>query len=119
MGWLDTFLLKHTACLNGVDFLALTKLDILDELDEIKICVGYKHMTSFPATVEELEEAEPIYETHAGWKRSTRGVEVFHDLPNAAKAYVRRIEELCNVPAALISVGPEREKTLWMESFFE
>jgi adenylosuccinate synthase len=119
MGWFDAFLLKHTVCLNGADSLALTKLDILDELDEIKICVGYKHFRSFPACVEELQEAEPIYEVHPGWKHSTRGVEVFNDLPKLAKSYVRRIEELCGVPVALVSVGPEREKTLWMERFFE
>ena len=119
IGWLDTFLLKHTICLNGADCLALTKLDILDELDEIKICIGYKHCKSFPATLEELQMAEPIYEILPGWKRSTRGVEIFNDLPGSAKAYVRRIEELCGVPAAIVSVGPEREKTLWLDRFFE
>ncbi len=119
IGWLDVFLLKYTISLNGADSLALTKLDILDELDEIKICTGYKHCRYFPATLDELQSAAPIYETLKGWKRSTRGVEVFHDLPNAAKAYVRRIEELCGVPVAIVSVGPEREKTLWMDRFFE
>lgn len=119
IGWLDTFLLKHTICLNGADSLALTKLDILDELDEIKICTGYKHCHSFPATLIELEAAVPIYETHPGWKRSTRGVEVYNDLPGPAKAYVRRIEELCGIPVSLVSVGPEREKTLWLDRFFE
>ncbi len=119
IGWLDTFLLKHTICLNGTDFLALTKLDILDGLDEIKICTGYKHCRSFPATLDELQSAEPIYETHPGWKQSTRGVEVYNDLPGPAKAYVRRVEELCGVSAGLVSVGPEREKTLWLDRFFE
>ena len=119
IGWLDTFLLRHTICLNGADCFALTKLDILDDLDEIKICTGYKHCRSFPATLRELQAAEPIYEMHPGWKKSTRGVEVYNDLPGPAKAYVRRIEELCGIPAAIISVGPEREKTLWMDRFFE
>jgi adenylosuccinate synthase len=119
IGWLDAFMIQHTVSLNGADSLALTKLDILDELDEIKICTGYKHCRSFPATSYELEEAEPIYETHPGWKRSTRGIEVYNDLPKQAKAYVRRIEELSGIPVTLISVGPEREKTLWLDRFFE
>ncbi len=118
MGWLDAFLLKHTICLNGADSLALMKLDILDDLDEIKICTGYKHCHTFPATAEELSRAIPIYETHPGWKKSTRDVEVYDDLPSNAKAYLRRIEELCEAPISMISVGPEREKTIWLDRFF-
>jgi adenylosuccinate synthase len=118
MGWLDAFLLKHTVCLNGADSLAVTKLDILDDLDEIKICVGYKHCHTFPATVEELAAAIPIYETHPGWKRSTRDLKIYGDLPPKARAYLRRIEEICEVPISLISVGPEREKTIWMDPLF-
>ncbi len=118
IGWFDAFLLRHTICLNGADTLALTKLDILDQLDEIKICTGYKHCKTFPATNDELSKAIPIYESHPGWKKSTRDVKVYDDLPSLAKAYVRRIEELCEVPVSLISVGPEREKTLWLDRFF-
>lgn len=118
MGWFDAFLLRHTICLNGIDTLALTKLDILDDLDEIKICTGYKHCKTFPATLEDLSRAEPVYELHEGWKRSTREIRVYNDLPNLAKAYIRRIEELCEVNISLVSVGPEREKTLWLDSFF-
>jgi adenylosuccinate synthase len=118
MGWLDTFLLRHTVCLNGADTLALTKLDILDGLDEIRICTGYRHCKSFPATVEGLQQAEPIYESHPGWKRPTGHVHVYDDLPTQAKAYVRRVEELCAVPVSLISTGPDREKTLWLDRFF-
>ncbi len=118
IGWLDLFLLRHTICLNGADTLALTKLDILDGLDEIKICVGYKKLSTFPATIEDLARAEPVYESHPGWKRSTRDVRVYDDLPSLAKAYIRRIEEVCEVPISLVSVGPEREKTLWLDQFF-
>jgi len=118
MGWFDAFLLKHTVCLNGADTLALTKLDILDELDQIKICVGYKHCRSFPATSEELARAIPIYETHPGWKKSTRNIQIYDDLPHLAKAYLRRIEELCEVPISILSIGPEREKTIWLDRFF-
>ncbi len=119
IGWFDAFMIKHTICLNGADSLALTKLDILDGLDEIKICTMYKHCSSYPATLDELQAAVPVYETHPGWKRSTKGIEAYHDLPRQAKAYIRRIEELCGIPASLVSVGPEREKTLWLDRFFE
>ncbi len=118
MGWLDVFLLRHTICLNGVDTLALMKLDILDGLEKIKICTGYKHCKMFPATAEELAHAIPIYETHPGWKKSTREIQVYDDLPAQAKAYIRRIEELCELPISLISTGPDREKTLWLDQFF-
>ena len=118
MGWFDSFLMRHTIALNGADSLALTKLDILDQLDEIKICTGYKHCKAFPARVEELGRVVPVYESHPGWRESTRDVRVYDDLPKLAKAYVRRIEELCEVPVSLVSVGPEREKTLWLDRFF-
>jgi len=118
IGWFDAFLLRHTICLNGVDSLALTKLDILDELDEIKICIGYKNCRTFPATLEELKRATPIYESHPGWKKSTRDIHLYDDLPSKAKAYIRRIEELCDVPAAIVSVGPDRERTIWLDTFF-
>lgn len=118
VGWFDSFLLRHTICLNGVDSLALTKLDILDSLDQIKICTGYKHCKIFPATVEDLSRAVPIYEFHPGWKQSTRDIRIYDDLPQAAKAYVRRIEELCGVPISIVSIGPERERTLWLDRFF-
>jgi adenylosuccinate synthase len=118
MGWFDAFMLKHTICLNGADSLALTKLDILDQLDEIKICTGYKHYKVFPATVDELSRAVPIYESHPGWKKSTREIRVYDDLPSQAKAYIRRIEELCELPVSIVSTGPEREKTLWLDQFF-
>ncbi len=118
IGWFDAFMLRHTICLNGVDTLALTKLDILDQLDEIKICTGYKHCRTFPATLEELRRAEPVYETHPGWKKSTRDISLYDDLPSKAKAYIRRIEELCDVPASIVSVGPDRERTIWLDTFF-
>ncbi len=119
MGWLDIPLLRHTAMLNGVTHLALMKLDILDQLDEVKICVGYKHLNHFPPTVEELAQVHPIYETLPGWKTSTQNVQVYNELPSQAKKIIRRIEELCELPVALISVGPDREKTIWLEPFFQ
>ena len=118
IGWFDAFLLRHTICLNGVDSLALTKLDILDELDEIKICVGYKKCKTFPSSLEELSRVEPIYEVMPGWKKSTQNVHIYDDLPAAAKGYIRKIEELCKVPVSIVSVGPDREKTIWLDNFF-
>lgn len=118
IGWFDASLLRHTISLNGADSLALMKLDILDDLDEIKICTGYKKCKTFPSCIEELEHSLPIYEMHPGWKKSTRDVKIYDDLPHNARAYIRRIEELLDVPISLISVGPEREKTLWLDCFF-
>lgn len=118
IGWFDAFLLSHTVCLNGADSLALMKLDILDGLDEIKICTGYKHFKVYPSTFEELCRAEPIYEVHPGWKRSTKDVLIYSDLPQNARSYIRRIEELVDVPVSLVSTGPEREKSLWLDCFF-
>jgi len=123
IGWLDIPLLKHTIRLNGVDSLAIMKLDILDSLEEIKICIGYKigkqEIVHFPPTIEELSGVHPIYETLKGWKTPIGHVRVFDDLPKEARAYVRCIEELSGIEASLISVGPEREQTLWLDRFFE
>lgn len=117
MGWFDAFLLRHTICLNGVDSLAFMKLDILDYLDEIKICVGYKGHSHFPLTAEALLSAIPLYETVPGWKQSTTEITSYDKLPEKAKHYLRRVEELCGVPISILSVGPDREKTIWMNSY--
>lgn len=122
IGWLDIPVLKATCCWNGADSLAVMKLDILDQLDEIKICVGYKlhgkQILSFPTTSEELAQVVPIYETHRGWKTSTRETRIYNDLPARAKEYLRRIEELLQISISLVSIGPERERTLWLDRFF-
>ncbi len=123
IGWIDLFMLRHTICLNGVDSLAMMKLDILDHLEEIQLCVGYKingrTIRSFPATIEELQRIEPVYETVPGWKTSTREISLYNELPAHAKRYLKRIEQVLDVPISLISVGPERHQTIWMERFFE
>lgn len=119
IGWLDTVLLKHTAALNGATELALMKLDILDGLAEIPICVGYRHKGSvshrFPSTLEELAETTPVYETLPGWQSSTQEVTDMKHLPLQAQRYVRRVEQLLDTPISLISVGPDRKQTLWMD----
>jgi adenylosuccinate synthase len=123
MGWLDVFLLKHTCVLNGVDSIALMKLDILDSVKEINVCIGYKihgkKMKNFPMTIDELEAAVPMYETMKGWQESTTDVKVFGDLPLEARKYVRRIEELLELPVTVVSVGPQREKSLWLDRLLE
>lgn len=123
IGWLDVVLLKHTICLNGVDTLAVMKLDILDALKEIRVCVGYKlngkPVKSFPASLEDLEKVTPVYETLPGWESSTRDIKIYDELPAAAKGYLRRMEQLLNVSISLISVGPDRERTIWMDQIFE
>lgn len=118
MGWLDTFLLRHTICINGIDSLAIMKLDILDSLDEIQICVGYEGCEFFPPTIQALSDAKPIYEKHKGWKTSTTNITNYNDLPPLAKSYVKRIEQLCQIPVSLISVGPDRKQTIWVDRIF-
>lgn len=123
MGWFDAALARYGVLLNGVDSLAVTKLDILDDLNEIKICVGYrlngKTIHTPPALVEDMEKVEPIYETVPGWKKSTKGILKVNEMPENAKKYLQRIEELCEAPISVISVGPERQSTLFVKKFFE
>jgi adenylosuccinate synthase len=123
IGWFDAPLMRHTIQLNGADSLAIMKLDILDQLDEIKICVGYKigreEIRTFPATIEELAEVRGVYETALGWKCAIGSVHLYDELPHAAKSYIRRIEELCGVSVGLVSVGPSRDQTIWLDRFFE
>jgi adenylosuccinate synthase len=122
IGWFDVPLVRHAIHLNGADSLAIMKLDILDDLDEIRICVGYRigkrEIQHFPMTVDELGVVEPIYENLPGWKSETGNVRLYDGLPHAARSYVRRIEELCEVDVSLISVGPGRDQTLWLDHFF-
>jgi len=115
-GWLDLVAARYGARVNGVSAIALTKLDILDPLDEIPVCIGYKTpqgvLRHFPADLETLEHAEPMYETLEGWGTSTEGILDYDELPQAVKAYVTFIEERVGVPVALVSTGPKREQTI-------
>ena len=118
-GWFDAAVVRYAVMLNGFDALALTKLDVLDEFDEIRIATGYRCrgelLTGIPYGANVLAECEPIYETLPGWKKATNGTTKFDDLPSAAQDYVRRLEELCGAPAALISTGPDRSETIIRE----
>lgn len=122
-GWFDSVLVRQTVKLNGIHGIALTKLDVLDGLKELKICVGYevngKTLDYFPAGMGEQAAAKPIYETLEGWSETTRGARSWVDLPATAVKYVRRIEELIGAPVALLSTSPEREDTILMKDPFE
>lgn len=115
-GWFDAVVVRYSNLINAFDVLALPKLDVLDELDEIKLCVAYKYrgepIPTIPYGANVLAECEPVYETLQGWKQSTAGITTFDELPPAARNYVRRIEELVGTPIALISTGPERNETI-------
>ena len=115
-GWFDAFATRYAAEINGFDTVALTKLDILDALDEIKVCVGYRlggaECESFPAVSQELREVEPVYETLPGWRSSTEGLTELDELPRAARDYVEFISERIGVPVGLVSTGPERSQTI-------
>jgi adenylosuccinate synthase len=114
-GWFDVPLLRYTAMVNGFDSLIVTKLDVLDELDEIPVCVAYKVngrvIDEMPATQRELQSLEPVYETLPGWKTSTRGSGLFDDLPCRAKDYLRFLEQRSGVEIGCVSTGPERNET--------
>ncbi len=115
-GWLDAVVLRRALQINSVTSLCITKLDVLDELDEIAICIAYRtpegEITVPPIDTKSYEKCEPIYETFPGWKTSTKGLTQYNDLPDAAKRYLKRIEELFNVPIEIISTGADREDTI-------
>ena len=115
-GWYDAVVVRYSARINGIDALALTKLDVLDGLSEVKICVGYRTpsgtMTEFPADLRPLASAEPQYETLPGWSEPTRGVTDFSRLPDGAQRYVRRLEEVSGVKCGIVSTGSDRNETI-------
>jgi adenylosuccinate synthase len=115
-GWYDAVAVRYAVRVNGLDALALTKLDVLDGLDEIQVCTGYRcrgtALADLPGDVAQLAACEPMYETLPGWRAPTRGVRRYEDLPSEAKAYVARIEEVTGVPAAILSTGSDREDTI-------
>jgi len=119
IGWLDLVLARHACRLNGVTQLVLTKLDILDSLEEICVCVGYsldgETLDKPPALIEDLERVEPIYETMPGWMTSTKQARKIRQLPENARAYIDKIEEFCNLSVGMISVGPGREETIQVD----
>jgi len=122
-GWFDAVLVKQTCKISGITGIALTKLDVLDELDEIKMCVGYKlngkSIDYLPAAVEDQIKVKPVYQTFKGWNMSTRGVRNIEKLPSEAKIYIQAIEKFIEVKISSISTSPERKDTILIEDPFK
>ncbi|MGR3494354.1 adenylosuccinate synthase [Citreimonas sp.] len=115
-GWFDAVLVRQTCATSGVKGIALTKLDVLDGFEQLKICVGYeldgKRLDYLPFAADEQARCTPVYEEMEGWSESTEGARSWADLPGAAIKYVRRVEELIGCPVALLSTSPERDDTI-------
>ena len=115
-GWYDAVAVRYSVRINGLDALALTKLDVLDGLDRIEICTAYrcgsKTLTEFPSDVAQLAACQPVYESMPGWSAPTKGVRRFSDLPENARRYIARLEEISGVPAVIVSTGSERDDTI-------
>jgi adenylosuccinate synthase len=115
-GWFDSVGVRYAARVNGLDCLALMKLDVLDELDPIQVCTGYRYrgelLTEFPNETDVLTECQPVFEALPGWRQSTVGVLEEAKLPPTCRAYIRHLEELVDVPITLVSTGPRRDQTI-------
>jgi adenylosuccinate synthase len=123
-GWFDAAALKRAVQLNGISGLCITKLDVLDGLDKVRVAVGYKvaggeRRDILPVGAEALAICEPIYEEHPGWKESTVGVKRYEELPANARMYLERLQALVGAPISLISTGPDREETIVLRHPFE
>lgn len=122
-GWFDAALVRHSIRINSISGICLTKLDVLDGLDEVKVCVGYKNaqgeLVEFPESSAAFERVEPVYETLPGWQESTFGVQKAEDLPENAKAYIHFIEEKIGAPIDIISTGPDRVETIVLRHSFD
>ncbi len=115
-GWFDAVVVRYSIIVNGMTDLCITKLDILDKLEEIKVCVGYNYkgevINQFPSTLEKLAECTPVYETLPGWLEDTTKCRKFEELPENAQKYILYLEELVDTPISVIAVGPDREETI-------
>lgn len=118
-GWFDAALMKRSIQINGISGLCVTKLDVMDGIEEIKICVGYEYhgqkIDILPFGADAVAACTPIYETLPGWQENTFGIKSYDALPENAKAYLQRIEEVCGAPVALISTGPDRTETIVLQ----
>ena len=122
-GWFDAAMVRQAVKVGGIQGIVMTKIDVLDGLPELKVCVGYningKQYNYLPAAMRAQAAAEPIYETFAGWSASTKGARSYAELPAEAVKYIRRVEELIEAPVTLLSTGPERDDTIMMRDPFE
>ena len=121
-GWFDGVLVRQTIKISGINGIALTKLDVLDELDEIKMCVGYeldgKKIDYLPTTSEDQFNIKPIYKTYPGWKSKTQGIRNLKDLPDKARRYIHALEDFIGARISSISTSPERDDTILVEDPF-
>ncbi len=121
-GWLDAVILRYAARVNGLNSIALTKLDILDGMEKIKICVAYDYkgqiLNDFPASLKVLAQCKPVYEEMDGWMEDTTRIRDYANLPEKTRKYIERIAEIINVDTAIIAVGPKREQTIIRDSIF-
>jgi len=121
-GWYDDLLAEYAVRLNGLTHLGVTKLDILSGFDELKICTGYKYkgeiFSTIPADLKVMQEGVPVYESHPGWNEDITGVRKIEDLPDNARRYLDRIEELAGLEIVIVSLGPEREATIVKKNLF-
>ena len=121
-GWFDGVLVRQTIKISGIDSIALTKLDVLDELNEVKMCVAYdldgKKIDYLPAAVDDQLNVKPVYKAFKGWKSSTRGIKKFDDLPDNAKVYINELEQFIETKVSSISTSPERNDTILIEDPF-
>jgi adenylosuccinate synthase len=115
-GWYDAVVVRYSARINGLDALALTKLDVLDGLPDVKLCTGYKArqgmLTEFPSDLKILADAQPVYESMPGWSKPTRGIMRMEQLPSEARRYIERLEEVSGVECAIVSTGSDRQETI-------
>ena len=121
-GWLDARVVRYAGKLSGIDYMAITRLDILDEMKTLKICVGYTHkgqpLGEFPASLKVLGEVEPVYEEMPGWECDTTGVRRYEDLPVNARRYLERLSEVAEIKLGIVSVGPRRDQTMILHEMF-
>ena len=118
-GWLDACVVRYAGLLSGIDYMAVTRLDILDGFDQIKMCVNYKYngeiINEIPASLKVLAKVEPVYETFDGWKTDISKIRNYDDLPINAKKYLQRMAEVTNMKIGIVSVGPNRDQTIVVE----
>ena len=117
-GWVDAVGLRYATRINGLDTLAVTKLDVLDTCETVKICTGYRYrgevFTEFPEEERMWTETEPVYEELSGWETSTHGLRDYAELPTKAREYLERLSELAGVPVSLVSTGAVRDETIFV-----
>ncbi len=122
-GWLDACIVRYAGYLSGIDYLAVTRLDILDSLKKLKLCVGYKYKGQllndlFPASLKVLAKVEPVYEELPGWETDTSGIRSYEQLPANARRYIERMSEAAGVKIGIVSVGPRRDQTIILHEMF-